>query len=86
MAWSRSFCWTLAQEQAKAWGEGQTEEDKKLSFPLMAYRSAENEATAYTPTRLMLGREICRRMDLIKRRPPDEEVSTVSMPWRCRSG
>ena len=71
------FNWTLAQELAKYCGEGQTEWDRKLPALLMAYRSAEHEATEYTPAKLMLGREIRLPVDLITGRPPDEELPTA---------
>lgn len=68
---------TLAQELAAFCRDGQTEWDRKLPLLLMAYRSAEHEATAYTPARLMLGREIRLPVDLVTGRPPDEELPTV---------
>ena len=75
------FNWTLTQELAKYCGEGQTEWDQKLPALLMAYRSAEHEATGYTPAKLMLGREIRLPVDLITGRPPDEELPTVSTEY-----
>ena len=38
----------------------------------MAYRSAEHEATAYTPTRLMLGRDLRLPVDLATGRLPQD--------------
>ena len=71
------FNWTLAQELAKYCGEHQSQWDEKLPALLMAYRSAEHEATGYTPARLMLGRELRLPMDLVTGRPPDDEAPTV---------
>ncbi len=49
------FYWTLTQELAKYCGEGQTEWDQKLPALHMSYRSAEHEATGYTPAKLLMG-------------------------------
>ncbi len=71
----------LTQELARYCGEGQTEWDQKLPALLMAYRSAEHEATGYTPAKLKLGPEIRLPVDLITGRPPDEELPTVSTDY-----
>ncbi|KAG0719730.1 hypothetical protein GWK47_007116 [Chionoecetes opilio] len=47
----------------------------------MAYRSAEHEATGYSPARLMCGRELRLPLDLITGRPPDEGMPTVTTPY-----
>ncbi|XP_063871056.1 uncharacterized protein LOC135106214 [Scylla paramamosain] len=72
------FNWMPTQELAKYCGEGQTEWDQKL---LMAYRSAEHEATGYKPANLMLFQEIRLLVDLITGRLPDEELPTVSTDY-----
>lgn len=45
---------------------------------LMGYHSAVHEATDYTPTRLMLGRELWLPVDLATGRPPDANLPTVT--------
>ena len=47
----------------------------------MAYRSAEHEATSYTPARLMLGRELRLPVDLATGRPPDEDLPTITTKY-----
>ena len=63
---------TLTQVLATYCAEGQTNWDCRLPALLMAYRSAEHEATSYTPARLMLGRELQLPVDLATGRPPDD--------------
>ena len=43
-----------------------------LPFTLMAYRSAQQEATGYTPARMMFGQEMRLPLDLANGRPPGE--------------
>ena len=65
---------TLAGELAKYCREDQQDWDLWLPFALMAYRSAVQEATDFTPARLMLGRELRLPLDLATGRPPGEEL------------
>lgn len=59
------FIGTIVQELAKYCTEGQTRWNCKLPLLLMAYRSAEHEATTYTPARLMLVKELRLPMDVV---------------------
>ena len=59
------FNWTLGQELAKYYIEGQMGWDQKLPVLLMAYHSAEHESPLYTLAKLMTGHELMGR-------PPDE--------------
>ena len=63
---------TLLYEMAKYCSTDQRDWDVKLPTLLMAYRSAEHKATAYTPVRLMLGRELRPPVDLATGRPPQD--------------
>ena len=69
---------TLMQEVAKYCASDQRDWDVHLPFLLMAYRSAEHEATAHTPARLMLGRELRLPVDLATGRPPQEEEKPLA--------
>ena len=69
---------TLTQELATCCAEGQSDWDRKLPALLMAYRSAEHEATSYTPARQMLERELWLPVDLATGRPPDEDLPTIT--------
>ena len=71
------FNHTLAQELTKYCAESQYDWDAKLPVMLMAYRSAEHEATAYTPARRVFGRELRLPVDLATGRPPDKSVLLV---------
>ena len=64
---------TLVQEIAKRCRHGQTDWDKYIPTILMAYRSAEHEATGYTPAQLMLGRDLNLPLDMLMERPPDSQ-------------
>ena len=44
----------------------------------MAYRSAQQEATGYTPARMMLGQEMRLPLDLATGRPPGEELPQMA--------
>ncbi|ROT66947.1 hypothetical protein C7M84_015001 [Penaeus vannamei] len=72
---------TIVQELAEYCSEGQTEWDRKLPLLLMAYRSAEHEATTFTPARMMLGRELRFPLDLVTGRPPYEEFPVASSDY-----
>lgn len=72
---------TLLQELSKYCSDGQTQWDCKLPLLLMAYRSAEHEATSHSPACVMLGREIRLPVDLVTGRPPDEELPTVTTDY-----
>ena len=52
--------------------------DAKLPALLMAYRSAEHEATTYTPARLMFGRELRLPVNLATGQPSDERVPLLT--------
>ena len=49
-----------------------------LPYVLMAYRTAQHEATGASPCRLMFGRELRVPVDLVMERPPDAESGTSS--------
>jgi len=72
---------TLAGELAKHCEASQQDWDLWLPYLLMAYRSAEHEATGYTPARLMFGREMRLPVDLTTGRPPDENLPTVETDY-----
>ena len=61
---------TLGQQLAKFCRDNQACWDEKLPLMLMAYRSAEHEATGYTPARLMSGRELRLPIDVTTGMPP----------------
>ena len=65
---------TLVQGMAKRCRHGQTDWDQHIPTILMAYRSAEHEATGYTPAQLMLGRDLRLPLDLLFEGPPNEPV------------
>ena len=71
------FVGTLTQGLAKFCQEGQTDWDQKVPAFLMAYRSAEHEATGYSPAKVMMGHEIRLPIDLLMGRPPDEGLPTT---------
>ncbi|ROT85413.1 hypothetical protein C7M84_014656 [Penaeus vannamei] len=72
---------TIVQELAKYYSEGQTEWDSKPPLLLMTYRSAEYEATTFTPARMMLGWELCLPLDLVTGRPPNEELPVATSDY-----
>lgn len=72
---------TLVSQLARYCADDQQDWDEWLPYVLMAYRSAEHEATKYTPARLMLGREIRLPIDLVIGRPPDEKLPTVQSEY-----
>ena len=72
---------TLAGELAKYCREDQEDWDLWLPFALMAYRSAVQEATDFTPARLMLGRELRLPLDLVTGRPPGEELPSSELEY-----
>ena len=69
---------TLADELAKYCSSDQQDWDLWLPFTLMAYRSAQQEATGYTPARMMFGREMRLPLDLATGRPPGEELPQMA--------
>ena len=77
---------TLVQEMAKRCRHGQTDWDQHIPTILMAYRSAEHEATGYTPAQLMIGRDLRLPLDLLMERPPDDrdECTTSEFVRRQR--
>jgi len=72
---------TLVGQLARYCQSDQQDWDEWLPYILMAYRSAEHEATKYTPARLMFGREIRLPIDLATGRPPDEKLPTVQSQY-----
>ena len=56
---------TLAEELAKFCSSDQQNWDLWLPFTLKAYRSTEQEATGYIPTRMMFDREMRLLLDLV---------------------
>ena len=72
---------TLLQEVAKYCARDQRDWDVHLPVLLMAYRSAEHEATAHTPARMMLGRELRLPVDLATGRPPQEEETPLATDY-----
>lgn len=59
--------------------------DKHLPYVLMAYRSAVHETTGYTPTMLMLGREVSTPLNLMYELPSDMKPSNVhDYVWKLR--
>jgi len=71
---------TLLQEVAKYCSRDQRDWDVKLPTLLMAYRSAEHEATAHTPARMM-GRELRLPVDLVTGRPPQDALALESTEY-----
>jgi len=65
---------TLITQLAKYCEEDQHDWDEWILYMLMAYRAAEYEATGFTPSRLMLGREIHLPVDLATGKLPDERL------------
>ncbi|XP_076055306.1 uncharacterized protein LOC143033707 [Oratosquilla oratoria] len=51
---------------------------------VIAYQSAEHEATGYTPARFMFGRELHLAVDLATGRPPDEELPTCTTEYAVK--
>jgi len=69
---------TLIHEVAKYCSSDQRDWDVKLPSLLMAYRSAQHEATIHTPAKLMFGRELRLPVDLATGRPPQEVTDPIS--------
>ncbi|ROT77825.1 hypothetical protein C7M84_003484 [Penaeus vannamei] len=74
---------TLIHEVAKYCSSDQRDWDVKLPSLLMAYRSAQHEATTHTPAKLMFGRELRLPVDLATGRPPQEVTDPISNYARC---
>ena len=72
---------TLVQEMAKRCRHGQSDWDQHIPTILMAYRSAEHEATGYTPAQLMLGRDLRLPLDLLFEGPPDDPVDQLTTEY-----
>ena len=56
----------------------QTDWDEYIPYLLMAYRTAVQESTKFTPSRLTLGREIRLPIDLLLIRPKEENFEDIS--------
>ncbi|ROT77452.1 hypothetical protein C7M84_003899 [Penaeus vannamei] len=69
---------TFIHEVAKYCSSDQRDWDVKLPSLLMAYRSAQNEATTHTPAKLMFGRELRLPVDLATGRPPQEVTDLIT--------
>ncbi|GFW50306.1 retrovirus-related Pol polyprotein from transposon 412 [Trichonephila clavipes] len=50
--------------------------DKKLPFFLLAYGSAVHETTGYSPSQMLLGRDLRLPADILFSRPPDAPLAT----------
>lgn len=61
---------TIVHQLAKYCSEDQHDWDVWVPYMLMAYRSAEHEATGFSPAKLMFGRELRLPVDLTTGRPP----------------
>ena len=72
---------TLVQEMAKRCRHGQSDWDQHIPTILMAYRSAEHEATGYTPAQLMLGRDLRLPLDLLFEGPPNDPVDQLTTEY-----
>ena len=66
---------TLGQQLAKFCRNNQAAWDEKLPMLVMAYRSAEHEATGYTPARVMSGRELRLPTHVTTGVPPEDDES-----------
>ena len=75
------FNMTLIQEVAKYCSRDQRDWDMKLQALLMANRSAQHEATAHTPAKLMFVRELRLSVDLTTGRPPQEAADHVTSTY-----
>jgi len=65
---------TLITQLAKYCEEDQHDWDEWVPYMLMAYRAAEYEATGFTPSHLIFGREIQLPVDLATGKLPDERL------------
>ena len=68
---------TLVECLSKCVSDHQRDWEEHLPFALMAYRSAVQEATGISPSRLMLGRELRLPADLVLPRPLEETPRDV---------
>ena len=66
---------TLEAMLAKLVDRNQRNWDKCLPLAMLAYRSAVHESTGFSPSLMMLGREIELPADLLLGKPPEEPVS-----------
>lgn len=68
---------TILDYLSKFIDENQRDWDKKIHFCMLAYRSAVNETTQYTPAKMMMGRELRLPVDLIVGQSPDERKKSL---------
>ena len=68
---------TLGQQMAKFCRDNQASWDEKLPMLVMAYWSAEHEATGYSPARLMTGRELRLPIHVTIGTPPEDDESNT---------
>ncbi len=69
---------TLEAQLSKFVDDHQRDWDEYIPLLLMAYRTAEHEATGYTPPKIMLGRNLRLPIDLLCGRPDGEHAEQVS--------
>ncbi|GFV89713.1 retrovirus-related Pol polyprotein from transposon 412 [Trichonephila clavipes] len=60
--------------------------DKKLPFFLLAYRSAVNETTSYSPSQMLFGRDLRLPADLLFSRPPDAPLEPEEYIEKLQAG
>jgi len=60
---------------------GQRDWDDYLPYIMMAYRSAVQDTTGYSPSMMMLGREVALPVDIVLGRPPGERDSQLSSDY-----
>jgi hypothetical protein len=60
---------------------GQRDWDEYLPYIMMAYRSAVQDTTGYSPNLMMLGREVELPIDLVLGTPPGEESSSTRIEY-----
>ncbi|KAJ8913018.1 hypothetical protein NQ315_002896 [Exocentrus adspersus] len=73
---------TINQYLSMFVSENQRNWDKLIPLFLLAYRSSQHEATGYTPSMLLTGREMKLPIDLIRDKPltDDEDGDRATLP------
>ena len=72
---------TIIHQLAKYCSEDQHDWDVWVPYMLMAYCSAKNEATRFSPARLMFSREIRLLMDLTMGHPPETHLPDINTDY-----